>query len=214
MSPGSTALARLAERIASEGEPLALRDEWLAAGIGGAPGPGYPDDDPQLGELAASGPLTAADRDRYAFVVEAIREGFLCHYGEPRLLEAADPDVALLTGDLLYAIGLNELSGLGDLRSTGILSDLIRVAADLRAAGETDRAESLWPVQIVALSCGRPEHYDRRLAAVATGDPVALEELSAWAGKAAEEAGTGPGFRRATTPGRPSRNEHGPVEAG
>ena len=42
-------------------------------------------------------------------MVEAVREGYLLHYGEPRLLVGADADLALLAGDYLYALGLERL---------------------------------------------------------------------------------------------------------
>lgn len=188
MSPGLSALDRLVARIVAEGDPLeAIRPPAAAA-------PAYPEGDPRFGELAAAGPRAAADPARYAFVVEAIREGYLCHFGAARLLELPDPDLALLAGDLLYAIGLNELSGLDDLQSTEILSDLIRVAADLRAGGQPERAEAFWIVQITALSCGKPEDYDQLLAAVAEGDTAALDRLLEWARRAAGRCGTGPEF--------------------
>ena len=41
---------------------------------------------PVFGLLAALGPRSAAAPGEYAFVVEAVREGYLLHYGEPRLL--------------------------------------------------------------------------------------------------------------------------------
>lgn len=188
MSPGISALGRLAARLAAEGDPL--EPSRPPAGTT----PSYRRDDPRFGELAAAGPRTAADPERYAFVVEAIREGYLCHYGTARLLELPDPDLALLAGDLLYAIGLNELSGFGDLESTGILSDLIRVAADLRAGGGPELAEELWAIQITALSCGKPEDYDDFLEAVAAGDTGSLNRLFAWAESTAGRFGTGPEF--------------------
>lgn len=184
MIPGSPALGRLAARIAAEGDPLEPRPQPGAV-------PSYGEDDPRFGELAAAGPRAAADPGRYAFVVEAIREGYLCHYGEARLLELPDPDLALLAGDLFYAIGLNELSGLADLESTGILSDLIRIAADLRAGGEPDLAEILWAIQITALSCGKPEGYDELLTAVSEGDTDSLDRLFGWAESTAGRSGTG-----------------------
>ncbi len=177
----SGALLRLAERTAEEGEPL-------------TPLPGGPVGEPSLGMLAAAGPRAAADPARYSFVVESIREGYLCHYESSRLLDRPDPDLALLAGDLFYAIGLSDLSGLGDLESTEILSDLIRVAADLRAAGRAGDAEKLWPVQIIALSCGKPEGYAARMGAVAAGDEDVLEQLSGWAKATADEHGMGREF--------------------
>lgn len=179
--PPTEALLRLAERAGREGEPLILD----AAGA---------EAEPSLGMLAAAGPRAAADPGRYAFVVESIREGYLCHYERSRLLDRPDPDLALLAGDLFYAVGLSELAGLGDLESTEILSDLIRVAADLRAAGSPERAEQLWPVQIIALSCGKPEGYADRSGAVAGGDSTVLDRLSRWAETTAETHGMGREF--------------------
>ena len=49
-------------------------------------------------------------------MVEAVREGYLLHYGEPRLLAGHDADLALLAGDYLYALGLDRLAALGDDR--------------------------------------------------------------------------------------------------
>lgn len=189
MSPGAAALGRLAERIEAEGEPLVLldrRDPVI---------PEYPAEDPRFGDLAAAGPRSVNDPATGAFVVEAIREGYLCHYGRSRLLDLADPDLGLLAGDLLYAIGLNELSRLGDLESTGILSDLIRVAADLWAGGGPELAEVLWTVQTVALSCGKPPDYEAGLEAVAGGDRAALGALFDWAETTADRAGAGPELR-------------------
>ena len=58
-----------------------------------------------LGELAASGSAAAGDPAAYALVIESVREGYLLHYGEPRVVVGADPDLRLLAGDYLYALG-------------------------------------------------------------------------------------------------------------
>ncbi len=60
--------------------------------------------DPALGLLAAAGPRAAEAPGEYALVIESIREGYLLHYGEPRVVVGADPDLALLAGDYLYAL--------------------------------------------------------------------------------------------------------------
>ena len=86
--------------------------------------------------LAAAGPRAAADPGEYALVVEAVREGYLLHYGEPRLLAGHDADLALLAGDYLYALGLDRLAALGDDRAVAILSDLIGRCAQLHAEGD------------------------------------------------------------------------------
>lgn len=90
----------------------------------------------QLGELAGGGV--------YALVIEAVREGYLLHYEEPRLLAGHDPDLALLAGDYLYALGLDRLAALEDTRAVVVLSDLISDCARLQAEGETAPIENLW----------------------------------------------------------------------
>ncbi len=94
-----------------------------------------PEGDPALGRLAAAGPRAAGAEPEYAFVVEAIREGYLLHYGVPRILEKVDSDLALLAGDHLYALGLERLAGLGDLEAVRELGDLISLCAVLQADG-------------------------------------------------------------------------------
>src|SRR3954453_6527969 len=46
--------------------------------------------------------------------VEAIREGYLLHHGEARIVATDDQDLALLAGDRLYALGLADLAEMGD----------------------------------------------------------------------------------------------------
>lgn len=99
---------------------------------------------PKLGVLAAAGPRAAATPAEYALVVEAVREGYLLHYGEPRLLAGHDPDLALLAGDYLYALGLDRLATLGDTAAVGVLSDLISRCAQLHAEGRADAVPQLW----------------------------------------------------------------------
>jgi hypothetical protein len=99
---------------------------------------------PKLGALAAAGPRAAAAPGEYALVVEAVREGYLLHYGEPRLLAGHDADLGLLAGDYLYALGLDRLAALGDTAAVAILSDLISRCAQLHAEGAADRVPELW----------------------------------------------------------------------
>lgn len=103
-----------------------------------------PAEPPTLGELAASGPGTAAAPAEYALVIEAVREGYLLHYEQPRLLAGHDPDLALLAGDYLYALGLDRLAALGDTAAVAILSDLITQCARLQAEGDTAPIPDLW----------------------------------------------------------------------
>ena len=103
-----------------------------------------PAEPPQLGELAASGPGAAAAPREYALVVEAVREGYLLHYEEPRLLAGHDSDLALLAGDYLYALALDRLAALGDTRAVATLSDLISNCARLHAEARTEGIPELW----------------------------------------------------------------------
>jgi hypothetical protein len=58
------------------------------------------------------------------FVLEAVYEGYLLHYGTPRLFDGMDADLRLLAGDTLYALGLARLAQSGDLPAVAELSDL------------------------------------------------------------------------------------------
>lgn len=123
MSEPAAALRVLAEQLRAEDTPI-------------APHVVDPVEPPELGELTGSA--------EYALVVEAVREGYLLHYEEPRLLAGHDSDLALLAGDYLYALGLDRLAALGDTRAVAILSDLITTCARLQAEGDTGRIPTLW----------------------------------------------------------------------
>ncbi len=133
MSDGSDALRRLAAQLREENTPISPH-------VVDAPAA------PTLGMLVAAGPRTAANPGEYALVVEAVHEGYLLHYGESRLLAGHDPDLALLAGDYLYALGLDRLAALGDDRAVGILGDLIGRCARLHTEGEAGRVPGLWEV--------------------------------------------------------------------
>lgn len=90
--------------------------------------------------------------DEYALVVEAVREGYLLHYAEPRLLRGHDPDLALLAGDYLYALGLERLAALGDTDSVALLADLISGCARLHAEDRADEAAGLWQRTVAAIA--------------------------------------------------------------
>ncbi|MGN6253976.1 MAG: hypothetical protein ACTHO8_03225 [Solirubrobacterales bacterium] len=113
-----------------------------------------PAEPPRLGELAASGPGSAAAPAEYALVVEAVREGYLLHYEQPRLLAGHDPDLALLAGDYLYALGLDRLAALGDTTAVAILSDLIAQCARLQAEGNPAPIPALWKTAAEQIAAG------------------------------------------------------------
>ena len=78
------------------------------------------------------------------FVLEAVYEGYLLHYGESRAFAGMDADMRLLAGDALYALGLARLAESGDLDAVAILSDLISASARAQAEGRAADAEALW----------------------------------------------------------------------
>jgi geranylgeranyl pyrophosphate synthase len=80
----------------------------------------------------------------YSLVMEAVREGYLLHYGESRILADYDQDLALLAGDYLYALGLDRLAALGDTAAVAVLSELIARCAQLHAEGRVDEVDPLW----------------------------------------------------------------------
>ena len=113
-----SALAELAEQLRAEDTPIAPH----VVGVDALDGPS--------GE--------------YALVMEAVREGYLLHYGESRLLADHDPDLALLAGDYLYALGLDRLAALGDTDAVAVLSELIARCAQLHAEGRGGEVDPLW----------------------------------------------------------------------
>jgi hypothetical protein len=117
---------------------------------------------PVFGLLAALGPRSAAAPGEYAFVVEAVREGYLLHYGEPRLLSGHDDDLALLAGDYLYALGIDRLAALGDTEAVAVLGELIGRCAQLHAEDRAAEAAELW--RSAALAVGGRDHRHRAAA--------------------------------------------------
>jgi hypothetical protein len=103
--------------------------------------------DPALAPYAVPdpGPPRFGDELRgRRFVLEAIYEGYLLHYGEPRLFDGMDGDLRLLAGDALYAVGLARLAERGDLTAVAELSELITRSAQAHAEGRGAEAEALW----------------------------------------------------------------------
>jgi geranylgeranyl pyrophosphate synthase len=95
---------------------------------------------------AAAGPRSAGHAADIALLVEAIHEGHLLHYGVGRTVTQADPDLALLAGDRLYALGLDRLARLGDLDSVAALAEVIATCAQAYAADDPERAQNAWTV--------------------------------------------------------------------
>jgi hypothetical protein len=111
--------------------------------------------------LAVFSPL--AD-ERFALGVESIYEGYLLHYGRPRLFSPADRDAAILLGDYLYAHGLVRITTLGDVDAVARLAELLSLCAHLRAEGLGGDGEA-WAATIGSLGETEPsrEAVDRAL---------------------------------------------------
>ena len=88
--------------------------------------------------------------ERYAFGLETIYEGYLCHYGRPRLFAPADDELALLLGDYLFAHGLVRIAAAGSVDAAAELAELISVCSRMRAEGEDADGEA-WLATAVAL---------------------------------------------------------------
>ena len=112
--------------------------------------------------------------ERYALGLETIYEGYLLHYGRPRLFAPRDRHTALLLGDYLYAHGLVRVAEHGEVEAVADLAELISVCAQLRADGAPGDGEA-WAatagrsVQVRAPRAGlqtRPRAVERRACAL------------------------------------------------
>jgi hypothetical protein len=112
---------------------------------------------------------------RYALGLETIYEGYLVHYGRPRLFAAPDADTALLLGDYLYAHGVARVSALHEVAAVADLSELISLCSQLRAE-EADGDGQLWAATAALL--GRGELDEARTALRLHSDPVPLDGMA------------------------------------
>ena len=160
-------LVRLADRLQDEGGLVA--GALLDAPHGEA----------THGPRAAAGRHGAGREQELELVVEAVREGYLLHYGSSRLMDTSDTDLALLAGDRLYALGLQLLADAGDLASVAELSDVITLSAAAHAREEPRLAAAVWEAGAEAVGRGPlPGHADAK-AAARRGDPGAEAALRA-----------------------------------
>jgi hypothetical protein len=94
--------------------------------------------------------------ERFALGLETIYEGYLLHYGRPRLFAPADRDTALLLGDYLYAHGLVRVAALRLVEAVADLAELISLCAQLRADGGNGDGQA-WAATAALLGKGRLE---------------------------------------------------------
>jgi hypothetical protein len=142
----------------------------------GAPN-GSPSGSAGLACLAARGPRAASRREEYELLVEAIYEGYLLHYSEPRVVRVPEADLRLLAGDQLYALGLARLVALGDTVAVAELADTITLSALAQGAGKPELADAVWEAGARAVGWGSSGQHDRAKELVLGGRPGALEAM-------------------------------------
>jgi hypothetical protein len=163
---GGDVLLTLAEAVRAEGGLLA------AAAVD--PGP---EADRTIATAIAAGPRATVVGPDLALAAEATREAELLHHApeRARVLRTDDHDLALLAGDRLYALGLQQLADGGWIAEVVILADVVALVARRHAdaawgtgpddvaggaagAGAPDaaaaRTRDLWAAAAVALGWG------------------------------------------------------------
>jgi hypothetical protein len=127
--------------------------------------------------VAAAGPRAAGQRGEYELLVEAIYEGYLLHYGSPRVVRAEEADLRLLAGDRLYAIGLARLVALGDTLAVAELADTITLSALAQGAGDQALADAVWAAGARAVGWGPNGAHRRAKELVLAGSPEAVDAM-------------------------------------
>ena len=128
-------------------------------------------------QTAAAGPRTSGRGDEYELLVEMILEGARLHYGPQRIVRTDDPDLALLVGDQLYALGLARLASLGDLEAVSELADVISLVAQAQATDDRELAAAVWEAGAVAVGWGPSDQHTAAKSLARAGDPRAAEAL-------------------------------------
>jgi hypothetical protein len=149
----------------------------MASLVDAAAGAGDRGEEGGPAQLAGTGPLAEGRRDDYELLVEAIYEGYLLHYGTPRVALTPDGDLALLAGDRLYALGLTRLVALGDIPAVAELADTITLAALAQGADVPALAEAVWTAGARAVGWGSSEAHRRAKGLVLAGAPEAIEAM-------------------------------------
>jgi hypothetical protein len=160
----------LLEALRSHGGTVAELLDDTRASADGDPGP------PQL---AAAGPRTRGRADEYELLLEMILEGSCLHYGPQRIVRTDDPDLALLVGDQLYALGLARLAALGDIESVSELADVISLVAQAHANADSELAAAVWEAGAAAVGWGASEEHLRAKRMARGGDAGAAAALRA-----------------------------------
>jgi hypothetical protein len=110
-------------------------------------------------------------REELRLGVETIYEGYLVHYGRPRLFAPSDEDTALLLGDYLYAHGLVRIAESGDVAAVADLAELISLCAQVRADGRNGDAAA-WVATSARLGAGGLDDARDSLRLLGDGEPL------------------------------------------
>ena len=132
------------------------------------------------------------------------------HYATGRVVRPEDPDLSLLAGDRLYALGLARLAELGDLAAVDELADVISLAAQAHAEGDPARAAAVWEAGARVVGDGPPRGPRGRQGRVArrlVGSPPAvyrsrLDMVSLASAPVAPQTTEAEVHRRTPDPGR------------
>ena len=125
----------------------------------------------------------------YALGVETIYEGYLLHYGRPRLFTPPDADTALLLGDYLYAHGLVRIAATGNAGAVRDLAELISLCAQSRAAGrDGDEDGAVWGATTSLMGNGSLDAARAALREEGDLEPLAALARTAARDDALEEA--------------------------
>jgi hypothetical protein len=124
---------------------------------------------------------------RFALGLETIYEGYLVHYGLPRLFAPPDQDTALLLGDYLYAHGLVRIADFGEVGAVSDLSELISLCSQLRAEdGQGDGG--LWAATAALLGTAALDEPRAALRLRGDGAPLEAAARAAAGDTAVEQA--------------------------
>ncbi len=164
-------LTRLETLLREQGGLMAsLLTDVVPAGSPNSAGPA---------QIAAAGPRAREQAEEYELLVEAIYEGYLLHYGTPRVVRPPEADLGLLAGDQLYALGLARLVALGDLEAVAELADVITLTALAQGEDREDLALAVWAAGARAVGWGSTDSHRRAKTLVHARDPKALEAMRA-----------------------------------
>ena len=166
----STVVERLRAAVRASGSPL-------ISSLGEPEGAAADGEGREHALIAASGPRVAEQREDVEIAVAAVEEGYRLHYATPRALRIDDPDLRLLAGDRLYALGLARLAAIGDLTAIAELADVISLGAQAHASADEGLADAAWQAGATAIGWGASEAAHAAKALARTGEAHAAEAL-------------------------------------